>query len=332
MKKLAVDVRGLVIFLTVVVLLMGTYLFVFGQEWQWLAFLRILVASVGVSLVNKKLVSFEIAKAKSVFMAYFFCLFLASSFALMVGQMAFDRSWLIVFVMGLFNGVAIRCNWMVTDMSQSRSSILKFWDDIIAMGLSYYILNESQFMTSTVWWGMAFSLGAIILFVRHFHRKKISGKEYLPIYFFILIGVYSVIWGSVTFMENYLAVEGVPPGKFLFGWYSGSFTMASVLLIFHIRKINKIGYVNNKEEASYWQVALWGLFFSAGAALAIYLQFRTYSISPLVIVQPLFMVADTIFPVLIGLFVFKEIKKVDRIEWLYFAIGLTGSMLIISSY
>ena len=77
--------------------------------------------------------------------------------------------WMIVAV-GFINGLAAYCYRKAITMSLSRTALLAFWDDLLAMGLSYVILHEVQFLTTGIILGMVASLGAVILFTVRLQR------------------------------------------------------------------------------------------------------------------------------------------------------------------
>jgi hypothetical protein len=54
--------------------------------------------------------------------------------------------------------------------------------------------------------------------------------------------------------------------------------------------------------------------------------------SPQTVVQPLFLVAEMVGPALVGLYVFGEREALDRLEQLYFAVGLVGGILVALSF
>jgi glucose uptake protein GlcU len=50
--------------------------------------------------------------------------------------------------------------------------------------------------------------------------------------------------------------------------------------------------------------------------------------TPQVIVQPIFMISAVVMPVLIGLFLYSERKKIHHTQWLYLAIGIVGAFVV----
>jgi hypothetical protein len=59
--------------------------------------------------------------------------------------------WRIVAV-GFGNGLAAYCYYKAIAISLSRTALFAFWDDLLAMGLSYGLLYEGQFSTPACSW------------------------------------------------------------------------------------------------------------------------------------------------------------------------------------
>ena len=60
--------------------------------------------------------------------------------------------------------------------------------------------------------------------------------------------------------------------------------------------------------------------------------FWAYRLAPQTVVQPLFLVGEMVGPALVGLYVFGEREALDRLEHLYFAVGLVGGVLVALSF
>ena len=57
-----------------------------------------------------------------------------------------------------------------------------------------------------------------------------------------------------------------------------------------------------------------------------------YQLAPQTVVQPLFLVGEMVAPALLGLYVFAERNALDRWEYLYFGLGLTGGLVVVLSF
>jgi hypothetical protein len=121
------------------------------------------------------------------------CFVMALPVAAALNQHRID--WMIVAV-GFVNGLAAYCYRKAIAMSLIRTALLAFWDDLLAMGLSYVLLREGQFLTTSIVLGIAASLGAVILFTVHSYRKQQTGQDthdIIPKRLYLLAGAYSVI-------------------------------------------------------------------------------------------------------------------------------------------
>jgi hypothetical protein len=79
--------------------------------------------------------------------------------------------WRIVAV-GFGNGLAAYCYYKAIALSLSRTSLFAFWDDLLAMGLSYGLLHEGQFLNVRIVLGIGVSVGAVILFTIHGSQEQ----------------------------------------------------------------------------------------------------------------------------------------------------------------
>lgn len=316
-----------------VTIIIGFLLTMFFSNVSMPIVLRVVIASIASQVIIKKIVSgTSLPIGVSFPSAYFFGFLIALSYFLMAGDHLQFTALAVIIGMGIFNGFASWCNWEATRISQSMRSVFMFGDDVIAMGLCFMILREDQFMSLWVWIGSSISLTAIFMLARrsYLSAKKnlaVKGKKEitnLPVTFFVYVLAVSLIWGIVKFAERYLALEGVSVGTFLLGWYGGALLPAIIIFKFHPSRINV--------EYSWLEAGKYGLVFALTAATAIGLQFWTYMVTPLVIVQPIFMVSDMVFSALIGLIFFKEARSYSRTEWFYFGLGLVGSLFIILSF
>jgi len=65
---------------------------------------------------------------------------------------------------------------------------------------------------------------------------------------------------------------------------------------------------------------------------ALFFLYWLRSLTPVSVSQPILQVAEMLFPTLIGLWVFKEIKKVSLKEKLYYGLAVIGGLTIIFSF
>jgi hypothetical protein len=230
--------------------------------------------------------------------------------------------WRIVAV-GFSNGLAAYCYYKAIALSLSRTALFAFWDDLLAMGLSYTLLHEGQFLNARLVLGIGVSLGAVLLFTVHSYSQQAQEPttKRLPMRLYLYAGAYSVILGLGLFFIRYLGVQGTALGTFLVNWYGG-IVMAALLLVLSGADPAQAPFTLP------WRVLprLGGL--SLVALVAMSGAYGAYRLAPQTVVQPLFLVGEMIAPALIGLYVFGERQALDRQERLYFVLGLAGGLLV----
>jgi hypothetical protein len=126
-----------------------------------------------------------------------------------------------------------------------------------------------------------------------------------------------------VFFMRYLGVQGTGLGTFLVNWYGGVVLAAALLFL-------------TAPEA---QRALpprrdWPRVFALSLLVLVTMSaaFWAYWLAPQTVVQPLFLVGEMLAPALLGLYVFAEREGLDRIEQLYFVLGLGGGTLVALSF
>ena len=190
------------------------------MAWYVPVFLRVLVANVIHPSISKHVVMKHSLQKRHLF-NFSFCSLVAISIAVACGQLSLTTTTLFIFCVGVANGWAAYCQWKALGISLSRNSLFTFWDDIIAMSLSYYLLNEGQFLNFQGKLGIILSVAAVTLFAfRDYCRKEGVGDK-VPSRFYFYVGLYSVIWGVATFLMRKWGVEKVPISTFLASWYTG---------------------------------------------------------------------------------------------------------------
>jgi hypothetical protein len=285
--------------------------------------LRIGAAYIAGPLLLKPLVD-RYAQATLLLLQFLGCLAVALPLAVVWHQHQLD--WRIVAV-GFSNGLAAYCYYKAIALSLSRTALFAFWDDLLAMGLSYTLLHEGQFLNARLVLGIGVSLGAVLLFTVHSYSQQAQEPttKRLPMRLYLYAGAYSVILGLGLFFIRYLGVQGTALGTFLVNWYGG-IVMAALLLVLSGADPAQAPFTLP------WRVLprLGGL--SLVALVAMSGAYGAYRLAPQTVVQPLFLVGEMIAPALIGLYVFGERQALDRQERLYFVLGLAGGLLVALSF
>lgn len=293
------------------------------MPWYVPVLLRIGAAYIAGPLLLKPLVD-RYAQATLLLLQFLGCLAVALPLAVVWHQHQLD--WRIVAV-GFSNGLAAYCYYKAIALSLSRTALFAFWDDLLAMGLSYTLLHEGQFLNARLVLGIGVSLGAVILFTVHSYSQQAQEPttKRLPMRLYLYAGAYSVILGLGLFFMRYLGVQGTALGTFLVNWYGGM-VMAALLLVLSGADPAQAPFTLP------WRVLprLGGL--SLVALVAMSGAYGAYRLAPQTVVQPLFLVGEMIAPALIGLYVFGERQALDRQERLYFVLGLAGGLLVALSF
>src|ERR687885_66280 len=138
------------------------------MSWSGPVLLRIVAAYVVGPLLSKPLVD-TYPQRTVVLLQFTGCWAVALPLALALHQVQVD--WRMIAV-GFGNGLAAYCYYKAIAMSLSRTALFAFWDDVLAMGLSYSLLHEGQFLNARLVVGIGVSLGAVILFTVHSYHQQ----------------------------------------------------------------------------------------------------------------------------------------------------------------
>ena len=293
------------------------------MPWYVPVLLRIGAAYIAGPLLLKPLVD-RYAQATLLMLQFLGCLAVALPLAVVWHQHQLD--WRIVAV-GFSNGLAAYCYYKAIALSLSRTALFAFWDDLLAMGLSYTLLHEGQFLNARLVLGIGVSLGAVLLFTVHSYSQQAQEPttKRLPMRLYLYAGAYSVILGLGLFFIRYLGVQGTALGTFLVNWYGGM-VMAALLLVLSGADPAQAPFTLP------WRVLPRLVGLSLVALVAMSGAYGAYRLAPQTVVQPLFLVGEMIAPALIGLYVFGERQALDRQERLYFVLGLAGGLLVALSF
>lgn len=211
------------------------------------------------------------------------------------------------------------------DISQSRTAVFTWADDLIAMGLGYALLGESALLTVGLTIGILLCVAASVAFPLTEQRRSSDAKTPTPWPLFQWIAIYSIIWGGTAFAMRYYGLkEAVPITWFCAAWYSGS-----LLGALGVRML-----LNAEEQGA--PLTARGLLGTAvlaafiGASLA--LAYWSRVLAPITVVQPIQQASEMIFPALVGLFVFKEARYLTWSGRILFAVAMIGGVLIACSF
>jgi hypothetical protein len=297
------------------------------MPWYVPVLLRIAVTYVALPILVKPLAEHS-ARAPILALQFFGAVGLALPAALLLGQATLHGP---IAVVGFFTGLAAYAYWRAIDLSLSRTALFAFWDDLIAMGLSYGLLREGRFLNGWLLTGIGLSVLAVILFTVHDYVARADSPEDqvpVPRVHVLYVGLYSVILGLGVFFMRYIGLQGIGLAQFLVNWYGGAGVAAGLLVLsFRFRmRTPAVPLALSRHE---W-VRLGGgsllILVAVGAA------YGAYRLAPQTVVQPLFLVGEMVGPALIGLYVFGEREALARRDQAYFALGLAGGLLVALSF
>ena len=265
---------------------------------------------------------------------YCLCAVAAFLIALLLRQIRFDGTMLLILSLGVANGFAAFCQWKATFTNLSKLSVLAVLDDSVAITLGYLFLDEKRFLNRGLLLGLLLAAITAFLFVLNDARKNHPGVSQTLLrvqrlfYFYVLS--YSLIWGIYGFSKRYFALEGTGKGTFFLGWYGGS--LLSALIIFFVAKrrttspLYQLAASLNKNTSLI--VAGSCAFVMTGLALS----YWSSQLAPLVVTEPYYLLAEMVIPAATGLILFREGRSLELKEKIPFALGVLAALLIALNY
>lgn len=297
--------------------------------WYVPVILRIIVANgVGAGLIRYS--TRRHSRVTRFFLQFLLCGIAALVYASYTSQPFWSNVSTSLIAIGFFNGLAAYCQWRAIDISLSITSLFTFGDDIIAMALSYVLLEERKLLNNEVLAGIFLCLAAVILFaVLNYRRQHQTGEEaHVRPALFLYVALYSIIWGVATFFMRYFGLRGTAEAIFLSNWYVGT-SIAAALLLRIARRYPSLqggeGSLTRRDIPS-----MLGL--SATIIASLGLTYWSYEHTPQTVVQPFFLVGEMVLPVLIGFYVFNERRQYDYREKLLFVAAIMGGIFIAFSF
>lgn len=291
------------------------------MSWQILLGLSIISGYFIQPFLNKRVADLP-SLSISLLWQYLFSAVFASALALIFyHNFLNDKRFFAVIVIGIMNALGCYCYWRAIAISLSKTSVFTWADDLIGMSLGYIILKEANFLNVWLEIGIIICLTAVFVFLydKWHNRKDNSRRGSIGIW----IAIYSIVWGVAIFSMRYLAIDGMSPLSFTPAWYLGS--LIGALTVFIITS----GY---KEKALRFHQIKKIIPLSAIIMISLMLAYGVRMLAPLIITQPVYQISEMIFPTIIGLWIFKEIKELNFISKVAIAAGLIGGLIILFSY
>jgi hypothetical protein len=269
-----------------------------------------------------KKVSSKKSREKRFALQFSFCAIFAVAIGIITGHFVLGAAALIITLIGVFNGLGAYCQWRAFDLSLSKTSIFTFFDDVIALTLCYIFLKEDRAINTYIIIGTGLGILSAVLFSLYSYRRE---RMRVNLQLLMFVGTYSVIWGGAFFFMRYFALKQIGAGTFLPSWYGGTLITALVIMRFSRKKMANEKQLTKKDVVG---PALLGVF----ALLALWFTYWSYELAPQTVVQPIYLVAQVVVPTFIGLYFFGEAKTLSKAEWLFFGIGLSGSVFIVAGF
>ncbi|MDD5715903.1 MAG: hypothetical protein PHF98_04415 [Patescibacteria group bacterium] len=283
--------------------------------------LRIIVHDLIAPYLNKR--QSDDVQWRTIFtVTYWWCIPIAFTFAALSGGWSLDKAFGGLVAVGAVNAFGSYLFWASIRVNLTRTSLFLVMSDIGAVGLALAFLGEAGMVRTGVWVGSAVSVSAaLLLVVRDVWRER-SERQAVPVRFYgTCIGA-MVIFAFSLFLIRLSAAQEIALGTFLGGWYTGTGIVATVLFLCTRRSRAATGQVRLVGRETFWSFVM-ALSFVGSVCLT----FWAYR-SPIVAVQPFFMVMRVAGPLAIGLIWYREHKTLDRLGWYALAIGIVGVLII----
>ncbi len=295
------------------------------MPWQVPVVLRIFFAHVVGQYLLKR-VSGLPSRTRRLTWQFFFAAIFALLFALAT-RTPLNHPWLLLIVaLGAVNSFGTYCQWRAIAISQSKTALFTWADDLIAMALAYALLSEAKFLTLQLTSGALLCLGATLAFPFATSSSAVKKNDARRAQRALIgwVACYSVIWGLAAFAQRAFSLGGVSLPAFIASWYGGAFFGALGVKAFAGAKESG-GALSAKGIAGTAILA-----FSIWVAMI--LAYWQRQLAPIAVVQPIQQVSEMMLPAFIGLFVFKEARELNRRQWLLFAVALAGGLVIAFSF
>ncbi|HEY5600913.1 MAG TPA: hypothetical protein VIK81_02380 [Patescibacteria group bacterium] len=252
---------------------------------------------------------------------FFFCFTFSLLIFLFAPDNLLNKNVLIVMLFGFMNAFAAYAQWKAYNLNLSGSMIFNPLSGLISLGLGYVFLKEFEYLNLPLITGIIFIFLVSFLSV----MRQITGyRSNINLDLFKWTVFYSLIWGLETFVTRIFAIGGMPIINFVTAFYLGSLS-GGILLSkgFIINKVNNILAYRDIKNIFILSIFIW---------LSLVLNYFSLKLAPITVIVPIFQLSGLILPFLIGALFFKEVKKINRFDFVVLLFGIVGGLLIILSY
>lgn len=284
--------------------------------WQF-ALLLLVVINVA-SVVLTKIAADKIPdRSVGIFYQYLFCAALAIAYVALTGKVEMNSGLIAVGLSGLVSALGSYLQWQASGLSLSKTALFFPLMEVVTIVLAIAFLGEAVLWNNQLIFGAILCFAAMWLF--RLPKNKGDEKETLSGKWLSATVLMVLIFGVAGFLIKVFSSQ-VSTETFLLGWYVGG--LIATLPVLAIEKQNPL-IVSRRTILTVLPLSLTII----GALFAI---FWTYQLGgPVAMVLPIRGMAITAIPALLGLIVFKERKELSGREWLGFAIGIIGVILVL---
>lgn len=282
------------------------------MSWQIVVLSRVIFGHVFGPIFLKKIADLPATKQRLCWQ-FGYCLLFSIIYTSFVGFQYHSALWIVVTI-GFFNSFGAYCQWRAINISLSKTALFTQADDLIAILLGWYVLNEIKLLGNGLLIGVMVCFAAVSLIASY--EKNWRLIKY--------VAAYSVIWGAAGFLFRYFAIKGIPFSSFLVSWYGGTLLGAICIYVLSHERFPAIKLTKKEvTNVGLLAIVIW---------LSLFLSYWSAKLAPVTVYQPIFMITEAIFPALIGLYIFKEKGRLTSREKIAFLIGLTGVAIIALYY
>ncbi|MEK7583932.1 MAG: hypothetical protein AAB490_01695 [Patescibacteria group bacterium] len=302
---------------------------------MWLipVFLKVLFGNIVTPIVLKKVTS-QGSRSRRFRSQYIFASVLVWATVLLMsgGNIAWP-SFGLVLLIGFLQSFGTYCYWHAIKISVSKTAVTTQFDDLLGMIMGYGFLGEAYYLRNApLATGIVLSLASVFVYVwlrvtvkkgdanSELARQTSDSDRALAMW----VAGYSVLWGLAYFSLRFFALREVPHSTFLPAWYTGALIGSQVVFW-------TAGEKERGERLTVRDHLASGLL-AVLIVSSLAFQYWASKLTPITVHQPIYQVTEMIFPALIGLFYFKEIKALTKSGKAAFVLGAVGMLLIAMSY
>jgi hypothetical protein len=295
-------------------------------SWQSAIALRVLIANFAVPVLIKQ--QADRVDGHTRFLLQFLIAALFSSGLFLCFSDTFEWKVLVATAaLGAMTVAGTFFQWKAVAISGSKTSVLAFMDDVIAIALSVIFLSEWERVTPLSLTGVTLCAASLIGFIARARAKEQDvASEKTPMRFFFYVALYSVVWGLSYFLQKVYAVQAIGMLNLIGGWYIGGLISAWLLVRFVAKEKHIWKKVSALTPKDVFAVAVLALLIVAAMCLA----YITFQGVIQFAAQPVFMIGEMVLQAAVFMIVFRKRKNehFDRYEAACATLAVIGTSLI----